>query len=102
MARDRFRFLERNGFLLGRQSLSNCHLSLAVEPACQLVALDLREWHHTCLASRISMASTHGSLRQRLALRTAHDPPQPRSASSISPANREENHNIQDVFTQPG
>src|SRR5262245_5818706 len=33
---------------------------------------------------------------------TAHDPPQPRSASSISPANREENHNIQNVFTQPG
>ena len=53
------------------QSLSNCQLSLAVEPACQLVALDLREWHHTCLASRISMASTRGSLRQRLALRSA-------------------------------
>src|SRR5712671_1456897 len=33
---------------------------------------------------------------------TAHDPPQPRSASSILPANREKNHNIQDVFTQPG
>src|SRR5580692_2054530 len=73
MSRDRFRFLERNGFL-------NCHrkavavelpLSLAVEPACQLVALDLRELHHTCLASRISMASTRGSLRQRLALRSA-------------------------------
>src|SRR6516164_1551373 len=27
--------------------------------------------HHTCLASRISMASTHESLRQRAALRSA-------------------------------
>src|SRR5262249_14296350 len=27
--------------------------------------------HHTCLASRISMTSTHGSLRQRLAVRSA-------------------------------
>jgi hypothetical protein len=32
--------------------------------------LTFGEWHHTCLASRISMASTHGSLRQRLALRS--------------------------------
>ena len=37
---------------------------------CRLVA-DLRERHHTCLASRISVASTYGSLRQRLALRSA-------------------------------
>src|SRR5262249_40525819 len=46
-------------------------VSLAVEAAGQLVALDLRERRHTRLASRISMASTHGSLRQRLALRSA-------------------------------
>jgi len=30
-----------------------------------------RERHHTCLASRISMASTSGFLRQRLAFRSA-------------------------------
>src|SRR6516165_12568717 len=46
-------------------------VSLAVEAAGQLVALDLRERHHTCLASRISMASIYGSLRQRPALRSA-------------------------------
>src|SRR3954453_2489580 len=36
-----------------------------------LPARGFRDWHQTCLASRISMASTHGSLRQRLALRSA-------------------------------
>src|SRR5262249_60506900 len=46
-------------------------VGLAVEAARQLAALDLRERHHTCLASRISMASTYGSLRQRRALRSA-------------------------------
>src|SRR2546430_886772 len=74
MARDRFGFLERSRFceiVIGKQPLSNHQLSIAVEAACQLVALDLRERHHTCLASRISMALTHGSLRQRLALRSA-------------------------------
>src|SRR6516162_1007559 len=30
-----------------------------------------RPAHHTCLVSRISMASTYSSLRQRLALRSA-------------------------------
>jgi hypothetical protein len=35
------------------------------------VAFGLRERRHTCLASRISMAATYGSLRQRLALRSA-------------------------------
>ena len=37
----------------------------------QPVAPELRKRHHTCLASTISMASTSGSLRQRLALRSA-------------------------------
>jgi hypothetical protein len=74
MARDRFGLLERHGFVkssLGSSRSRTNQLSIAVEAACQLVALDLRERHHTCLASRISMASTHGSLRQRLALRSA-------------------------------
>src|SRR5262249_4699989 len=96
MARDRFGLLERHGFVKsssgsiskavdelhamldaqpGRvaalEPLVNGEVSLAVEAACQLVALDLRERHHTCLASRISMASTYSSLRQRLALRSA-------------------------------
>src|SRR5262249_58066734 len=43
----------------------------AVEAACQLVALNLRERNHACLVSRISMASTDGSLRQRMVLRSA-------------------------------
>src|SRR5262249_28205674 len=38
---------------------------------CQLVALDLRERHHTCLASSTSTSSTCASLRQWLALRSA-------------------------------
>src|SRR5262249_25408476 len=46
-------------------------VSLAVEVAGQLVTLDLRERDHACLASRNSMASISGSLRQRLALRSA-------------------------------
>src|SRR5437660_11171853 len=36
-----------------------------------LPARGVRERHHTCLASRISMASTSGSLRQRLAFLSA-------------------------------
>src|SRR5215813_657033 len=48
-----------------------CAKHLFIAATCQLVAPDLRERHHTCLASRISMASTYGSLRQRLALRSA-------------------------------
>ena len=46
---------------------------------------------------------SHQSIHRgiRVTKSTAHDPPQPRSASSIPP-NREENHNIQDVFTQSG
>src|SRR5262249_18707817 len=96
MARDRFGLLERHGFVKsssgsvskaahelhampvarpGRVAAleppATVGVSLAVEAACQLVALDLRERHHTCLASRISMASTYSSLRQRLALRSA-------------------------------
>ena len=50
----------------GKQPLLNCQLSLAVE-ALAGSPLEL----HTCLTSRISMASTCGSLRQRLALRSA-------------------------------
>src|SRR5262249_28533687 len=50
-----------------------CAKHLFIAATCQL-APDLRERHHTCLASRISMASTYGSLRQRLALRTASRP----------------------------
>src|SRR5262245_25397177 len=96
MARDRFGLLKRHGFVKsssgsvsnavdelhamlgarpGRGSCSRTTSyrqgSLAVEAAGQFVALDLRERHHTCLASRISMASTYSSLRQRLALRSA-------------------------------
>src|SRR5262249_49833843 len=53
----------------------NCAASTAVitrgaRPA-RLRAPHLWERHHTCLASRISMASTYGSLRQRRALRSA-------------------------------
>src|SRR5215510_9146499 len=48
-----------------------CAKHLIIAATCQLMAPDLRERHHTCLASRISMASTYGSLRQRRALRSA-------------------------------
>jgi hypothetical protein len=61
--------LEFHGFVKSsseKQALLNCQLSLAVE-ALAGSPLEL----HTCLTSRISMASTSGSLRQRLALRSA-------------------------------
>jgi hypothetical protein len=48
--------------VIGKQSLSNCQ--------SQLNRLAFGN-DHTCLASRISMASIRGSLRQRLALRSA-------------------------------
>src|SRR5262245_53952200 len=96
MARDRFGLLERHGFVKSSsgsvsKAVDELHampvarpgrvaaleppatvgVSLAVEAAGQLVALDLRERRHTRLASRISMASTYGSLRRRLALGSA-------------------------------
>src|SRR5262245_32745764 len=96
MARDRFGLLERHVFVNSSsgsvsKAVDELHamldarpgraaalepqvtgeVSLAVEAAGQLVTLDLRERHHACLASRISMASTYGSLRQLLALRSA-------------------------------
>src|SRR6516165_9801422 len=59
------RFAPSRRLVAFRQTfVHRCHLP-AVVP-------DLRERHHTCLASRISMASTYGSLRQRLALRSAN------------------------------
>src|SRR5262245_45800800 len=96
MALDRFGLLERHGFLKSSsgsvsKGVDELHamldarpgrvadleppvtgeVSLAVEAAGQLVARDLRERHHTCLVSRISMTWTSDSLRQRRALRSA-------------------------------
>src|SRR5262249_34963931 len=69
------RYLNRRGgpsVSLGVASAGSAELSQRPSPrTCQLVAPELRERHQTCLASRISMASTYGSLRQRLALRSA-------------------------------
>src|SRR5262245_26172812 len=94
MARDRFGLLERHVFVSSgsvSKAVDELHamldarpgrvpalepvvtgkVSLAVEAGGQIVALDLRERHHPCLVSRISTASTYGSLRQWLTLRSA-------------------------------
>src|SRR5262249_47957111 len=95
MARDRFGLLERHVFVKSSsgsvsKAVDEQHAMLGLHPVGELLSnhplparsasqlkqlasswlLTFGKRHHACLVSRISMASTYGSLRQRLALRS--------------------------------